>query len=34
MTKMNRNNGNGTESDIFPKDMSKSDTISFYQKIF
>ena len=30
MTKVNPNNGNETKSDIFPWDIFKSDTISFY----
>ena len=34
MTKVNPSNGNETKSDIFPWDIFKSDTISFfYQKI-
>ena len=30
MTKVNPNNGNGTKSDIFPWDIFKYDTISFF----
>ena len=33
MTRVNLNNGNEKKSDIFPRDIFKSDTISFYQKI-
>ena len=32
MTKVNPNNGNQTKSDIFPWDMFKSNTISFFIK--
>ena len=32
MTKVNPNNGNETKSDIFPWDIFKSDTISFFIK--
>ena len=32
MTKLNPNNGNQTKSDIFPRDVFKSDTISFFIK--
>ena len=34
MTKVNLNNGNETKSDIFPWDIFKSDTISFFIKIY
>ena len=30
MTKVNPNNGNETESDIFPRDIFKSDTTTFF----
>ena len=33
MTKVNRNNGNETKSNVFPWDIFKSDNISFYSKI-
>ena len=32
MTKMNPNNGNETKQDIFPWNIFKSDTISFFIK--
>ena len=32
MTKVNPNNGNETKSDIFPWDILKSGTISFFIK--
>ena len=32
MPKLNLNNGNETKSDIFPWDILKSDTISFFIK--
>ena len=32
MTKVKPNNGNKTKSDIFPWDIFKSDTISFFTK--
>ena len=32
MTKVKPNNGNETKSDIFPWDIFKSDTISFFIK--
>ena len=32
MTRVNPNNGNETESDIFPWDIFKSDAISFFIK--
>ena len=32
MTKVNANNGNDTKSDIFPRDIFKSDTIFFLSK--
>ena len=33
MTKVNLNNRNETKSDIFPRDIFKFDSISFYQNI-
>ena len=33
MTQVNSNNGNETKSDIFPWDIFKPDTTSFYHKI-
>ena len=33
MTKVNPNNGNGTKSDIFPRDIFKSDIILIGLKI-
>ena len=33
MTKMNQNNGNETKSDIFPRDILKSDIIFIGRKI-
>ena len=34
MTKVNPNNGNETKSDIFPRNIFKCDTISFFIKIY
>ena len=34
MTKVNLNNGNETKSDIFPWGIFKSDSVSFFIKIY
>ena len=34
VTNVNLNNGNETKSDIFPWDIFKSDSISFFIKIY